>query len=56
MLRLWADKHDGEVVMNDAGKSLVAAGLFTDDRQAAGTLYSTIGRMPEFERASRGVY
>lgn len=56
MLRHWAQRHDGEVTMNDACKFLAAAGLFVDDRQAAGTLYSTIRRMPEFERKQRGVF
>lgn len=56
MLLRWAEQHGGEVVMNEACKFLAAAGLFTDDRQAAGTLFSTIKRMPDFERVDRGVY
>ncbi len=56
MILRWADQHDGEVAMRDACRFLASAGLFTDERQAAGTLYSTIQRMAEFEKDKRGLY
>jgi hypothetical protein len=56
MVRLWADKHDDTIIMKDACRFLAAAGLFTDERQAAGTLYSTAKRMSDFERVGRGIF
>jgi hypothetical protein len=56
MVAHWADQHNGEVVMNEMCTALTAAGLFQDKEQAAGTLHSAVGRMPEFEKIGRGIF
>ena len=52
----WADIHGGKVVMRDFCKAVVQAGQYKTERLAAGSLYSTVKRMPRYEKASRGVY
>lgn len=56
MLRLWASEHGGDLVMREMTKTLVGAGFFKDGQSAAGSLYSTLDRMPEFEKLGRGHY
>src|SRR5207249_1726927 len=56
MINLWADQHGGEIIVKDACQFLADAGLFGSANQAAGTLYPTFKRMPDFERVVRGRY
>lgn len=56
MLRLWAQKHNGVLLMKEMSKTLTNGGLFKDTQSAAGGLYSTLERMPEFRKVARGQY
>ena len=56
MIIRWAGEHNGEIVMREMCQFLAATRLFKDAQQAAGSLYSAINRMPEFEKLGRGVY
>ena len=52
----WSDTHNGKVVMKELCNAVVQAGQYKDARQAAGSLYSTVKRMPGYAKAARGVY
>ena len=52
----WADTHSGKVVMKELCNAVVQAGQYKDARQAAGSLYSTVKRMPGYMWVARGVY
>jgi hypothetical protein len=56
MAFLWAERHDGEIVLRDMCRFFAAAGLFTSPVQAHGTMGKTIRRMSEFQSVARGVY
>ena len=52
----WSDTHNGKVVMKELCNAVVQAGQYTNQRQAAGSLYSTMKRMPRFAWVARGVF
>ena len=56
MCRRWAQKHDGNVIMKELCHDAVAAGIYKDYKQAAGTFYSLVLRKPEVEKRARGHY
>lgn len=56
MYRRWAQKHDGNVIMKDLCHDAVAAGMYKDCQQAAGTFYSLVRRKPGVEKRGRGHY
>ena len=56
MCSRWAQKHDGNVIMKELCRDAVAAGMYKDYQQAAGTFYSLVSRKPEVEKRARGHY
>ncbi len=59
IIRRWADTHNGQIVIDEAGEFLAAAGFFDEKKHATGTLSPTMSRLVkigEFERISRGTY
>ena len=55
MCRWWAQKHDGNVIMKELCRDAVAAGMYKDYQQAAGTFYSLVHRK-QVEKRARGHY
>lgn len=52
-----ARKNNGFLNLSAARKTLVAAGIFKDDRNASTTIGSTLSRNPElFKNLARGIY
>jgi hypothetical protein len=52
----WADTHGGKVIMKELCNAVVQAGQYKDQRQAAGSLYSTVKRMPRYAWVTRGIF
>ena len=56
MLERWAQKHDGNVIMRELCNAAIAAGIYTNYQQAAGTFYSLVRRKSQVEKLDKGHY
>jgi hypothetical protein len=57
LIRLWADRHGGELVVNDLVKAVAAVGRYKGKIDSArGNLYSTVKRMDDLVWVQPGVY
>lgn len=57
MLVTWARDHDNIIDVGDAIRALVQAGLFSNYRAAAGSIYPILSRRTDFfERIDKGRY
>ena len=55
-MELWAKKHDGDIIMRDLCHAVIAAGIYRDYTQAAGTFYSLARRKPTVMKIGKGHY
>ena len=55
LIRYWAAKHDGDVVVKDLARAAVSAGVFTSTRQASSNIYAVL-RRKGYEKVGPGHY
>ena len=53
LVKYWADNHGGEVIVKDLAHVVINAGMYTDYRHAASTIYAVLKRKP-FDKVGPG--
>ncbi|MYB76124.1 MAG: hypothetical protein F4X83_03315 [Chloroflexi bacterium] len=55
-VELWADKHDGTVVMRDLANALVEAGAIKTYKSALSSIRWSLSGRDDYEQVEHGVY